>query len=156
MTNSSRLLLIVLPIVLGLAVAAGLVTLRTMSLERQDHMVENVEPHAMIADLTGIRFPPDSKVIYFFRVEDGDPMVRAKIAMSRSAWDAMLAENNWPPDAFSTRNQGFLGVDDGEWAPGSRPPFPVMAREPINGEFLYVGYEPSGEGVLVYFYWFRT
>jgi hypothetical protein len=144
-------------VVLGVAVATALWTLRpAMPQERQDQMAENAQPHAAIAELTGIRLPPDSKVVYFFRAVGGEPMMRAKIAMSRSALDAMMTDNNWAPDAFSSANQGFLGVDDGDWAPQSRPPFPVMAREPISGEFLYVGHEPSDDGVLVYLYWFRT
>ena len=139
----------------ALAIAAVAAVTSASNQERQDQMSEPTDV-AAITKLTGVRLPPEAKVSYFLHDPGGDPLLRAKLEMPEPAFERMLADNNWSRDAFSPANHALLGRDEGEWTPRSRPPFPVMAKEPVNGEFLYVGHETAGSSVMVYLLWFRA
>jgi hypothetical protein len=142
----------------AIGIAAALLALHTGSpllQEGQKLMRVDREAASLIPALTGVRLPPGSDIRYFDRHRGGDPMMRAKIAMSETAFEAMLADNGWAREKFTPANRDFLGSDNGDWDPGARPAFPVLVADPADTEALFVGYAPEAEGLMVYLYWFR-
>jgi hypothetical protein len=141
--------------VTGLLAAAALFFL-VPRLGRKQTIMPTDSDLAAITLSTGIAFPTGTRVLHIIRSAEGEQNLRAVVQLPTGALPTFLTANTLTASQFSPLNHGLLAGDDGAWDPSVRGPFPVYAREPREGAYLYLGYIDAAEGARMYVSWFRT
>ena len=97
-----------------------------------------------------VPLPSDARVLGVERQSGLDDMVRAKVEMSRAAFDRILAQLPMARASFS-RGKGRLGADHGFWNPGATPDIRYAQAPLAEGRVLHVGYADSSHDRVVLF-----
>jgi hypothetical protein len=146
--NVGTMALMVLAVLLACSCNSGENTMNTAT--QSDQLLE-------IESYTGLKFPQDSKLIYYEREMESDALIRAKFSFTPSQWQTFSKQLPMDPDTFEDEQRYLLGANSSNWNPQDTKQLPTSQALLPDGQVLDVGVDRTNpERFVVFLVWHRT
>jgi hypothetical protein len=126
----------------------GLLACNT-DVSRQSSEASPVESLAALGTELNLRFPPSTRLIGVHRWQGMDDIVHIKLELAPEDLDALIAQTQIDPAAFTPGTAGLLGPDQDFWDPHRAPKLRTAQAQRPDARALNLGIDDSRPAVAV-------